>query len=256
MSEGPQVKLKTEWLHRRLAGREVLDCQAAMPSVQAFPDGLRGRCVREAFCKGKHIFIAFDGDVTVHNHLLMRGRWRKEGGQLLFLHPGDWLSLYVGPYTVVNSGGQMLRLESPDETAAALARLGPDAMALPYPADAIADGLRGSALPIAEALLDQALVCGLGNTARSEALFEAGLDPRLSSGNLSPAQFDRWHEAVQRVLWESYRHGGRWTCHVYRRDRRPCTVCGVHVVRSRLKPSGRSIYFCPRCQTDVGSEGP
>jgi formamidopyrimidine-DNA glycosylase len=250
------VKLKTEWLHRRLAGRTVLDCQAAKPSVQAFPDVLRDRRVCEAFCKGKHIFIAFEGDVTIHNHLLMRGRWRKEDGRLLFLHPGDWLSLYVGPYTVVNSGGQMLRRESPDEVAASLARLGPDAMTVPYPAEAVSERLRESDLPIAEALLDQSLVCGLGNTARSEALFEAGIDPRLPASDLSPVQCDRLHEAVQHVLWESFRRGGRWTCHVYRRDRRPCTVCGVRVVRSRLEPSGRSIYFCPRCQTDGAAAGP
>ena len=256
MSEGPQGKLKTEWLHRHLAGRTILECQAAKPSVQTFPDVLRGRRVREAFCKGKHIFIAFDGDVTIHNHLLMRGRWRKEDDRLLFLQPGDWLSLYVGPYTVVNRSGQMLRLESTEEVTGFLSRLGPDAMAVPYPAAAITERLRGADLPIGEALLDQSLVCGLGNTARSEVLFEAGLDPRLPANRLSTDQYDRLHEAVQRILWESYHCGGQWTCHVYRRDRRPCAVCGVRIVRSRLEPSGRSVYFCPRCQTDGVAAGP
>lgn len=248
MSEGPQVKLRTEWLHRHLAGQQILECHANKPSVEVFPEKLGGKQVRRAYCKGKHIFVELDGDLTVHNHLLMRGRWHKEDGRLLFLEPNVWLALYVGPYTVINMGGGMLRLETPDEVGRSLNRLGPDAMALPYPAEEIAERLVGSGLPIAEALLDQSLVCGLGNTARSEVLFEAGIDPRDPASGLSPSQWERLHVAVQGVMWDSYRHGGRWTCRVYRRDRRPCEECGGRIARARLKPSGRSIYFCPRCQ--------
>jgi formamidopyrimidine-DNA glycosylase len=248
MAEGPQVKLKTEWLGRHLAGRTIVECRAARPSVRDFPAALTGRRVERVRCRGKHIFIETEGELTIHNHLLMRGRWSKVGGHLLFLDTAVWLALYVGPYTVVNTGGQMLRLEGPEELAPSRARLGPDAMAEPYPREPVARALRGSPLPVAEALLDQALVCGLGNIARSEVLFAAGVDPCRPAADLDPGEADRLHRAIPQVLWASYRQGGRWTCDVYRRDRRPCRACGTPIVRAYLKPSGRSIYFCPRCQ--------
>ncbi|MBM4001759.1 MAG: hypothetical protein FJ295_00520 [Planctomycetes bacterium] len=135
MSEGPQVLRRTEWLGRYLLGRKVLRCLSAHTEVPA--ESLTGRQIRRAFCKGKHIFIEFDGDCYLHNHLLMRGKWKKLDGNQLFLPDDAWLGLYVGPYTICNLNGQLLKLVGQEELAAKLASLGPDAMSRPYPADEI-----------------------------------------------------------------------------------------------------------------------
>ena len=73
---------------------------------------MTGRQIQRAFCKGKHIFIEFDGGSFLHNHLLMRGKWKKLDGNQLFLPEGAWLGLYVGPYTICNLNGQMLNLSA------------------------------------------------------------------------------------------------------------------------------------------------
>ena len=64
----------------------------------------------------------------LHNHLLMRGTWKKLEGQQLFLPPNAWIALYVGPYTICNLGGQMLKVVTKGDVDEQLASLGPDAM--------------------------------------------------------------------------------------------------------------------------------
>jgi formamidopyrimidine-DNA glycosylase len=85
VSEGPQVRLVTERLSRYLAGRTVTDCKTTRPNLNEFAGTARGRRVTRLWCKGKHIFFAFDDDAFLQNHLLMRGSWRRVDGRLLLL---------------------------------------------------------------------------------------------------------------------------------------------------------------------------
>ena len=209
---------------------------------------IEGCQVGDVSCYGKHIFLRLGQYTVLHNHLLMRGRWRKYNGNLLFLPDSTWLSLYVGPHTVCNLHGQILELVSEDDVLDIYASLGPDAMHCPYPADEIADSIRTSGLPISEALLDQSVVAGIGNTAKSEILLRAGIHPSTMPLELRDGRMAALLAAIQDILWESYRLGGRWTHHVYRRKGEPCEVCGTPILLVRVKPSRRSTYFCPKCQ--------
>lgn len=246
MSEGPQVLRRTQWLDRYLAGRKVLRCISTRTEIPA--QLLTGRQSQRAFCKGKHIFIEFDSGVFLHNHLLMRGTWKKLSGNQLFLPDDAWLGLYVGPYTMCNLNGQMLHLVNQDEVTKQLATLGPDAMAQPYPADELRTSLAASLLPISEALLDQSVLAGVGNIAKSEILFQTGLDPKIPANEVNGAIRDRLLESIHRVLWASYHVGGRWICQVYRRQGQRCKICNSVIRSVRLAPSKRATYFCPRCQ--------
>ena len=98
---------------------------------------LVGLAVQRVVCKGKNIFVQFDDGQILYNHLLMRGKWKKLDGAQLFLPAGTWLGLYVGPYTICNIGGQKLKLIDQDQMEEQWESLGPDAMAKPYPADAL-----------------------------------------------------------------------------------------------------------------------
>lgn len=246
MSEGPQVRRRTEWLHKHLAGRKVVRSQSSRSDLRA--ESLTGRRVERVSCKGKHIFIECEGGIFVHNHLLMRGTWKKLDGQQLFLPPDTWLALYVGSYTICNFGGQKLRLIDQTEVERQLSSLGPDAMGDPFPKEEIAKALRSVRLPVAEALLDQSLVAGIGNIAKSEILFAAKLDPRLPACDLDEPIMNRLLDVMPRVLWASYHNGGRWVCQVYRHTGRNCPDCGVPIRSIAQPPSKRATYYCPRCQ--------
>ncbi len=248
MSEGPQVRLQTERLATWLSGRAVTACIAARPDLEVCAVEVVGQRIERVFCKGKRIFISFSNGMSLHNHLLMRGRWRRRAGGFLFAPPGAWLLIGVGAWTVINTNGQRLEYVSEEGVAKLLNDLGPDLMAEPFPEAEVMTALRESRLPLAEALLDQSVVCGIGNVAKSEALHHAGIAPDVPAAALSDAQLARLCKGIQSVLWESYRNGGRWTHRIYRRAGRRCDVCGAGIRMIRLPPSRRATWYCPACQ--------
>ena len=119
-------------------------------------------------------------------------------------------------------------------------------MAEPYPAAEIALALHASDQPIGPTLLDQSRVCGMGNIAKSEALYLAQLDPRTRARDLREPAVRRLVEAMSEVCRTSYHNGGRWTCSVYQRRGQKCRQCGEKI--ARIVQAGRSTYFCPGCQ--------
>ena len=250
MAEGPQVLLLTERLRQWLLGRIPL----AITTVRdALTDGCSDAVehpIVQIVCHGKHIFICFDNQSVLHNHLLMRGRWRKYGGGLLILPEDAWLSIDVGELTVCNLKGQVLEWISRARMHTIVNSLGPDTMTRPYPLEKIKNRLDASGHPVSESLLDQSLLAGIGNTAKSEILFSAGIDPRKPTNTLTPRERERLHEQIQNILWESYNRGGRWIHRVYRKSGEPCPECHAPIALLRLPPSNRSTYYCPSCQTE------
>lgn len=248
MSEGPQVRLRTEWLEKWCAGRTIHKADTGRPACRKMAEALEGLRIIRCWCKGKHIFMETEGGPVLHNHLLMRGKWRKREGQMLFLEPACWLGLYLGPYTVCNLNGQMLVLREPRELERELKRIGPDVMTRPAPMEEVLHAWSESPLPASEVLLRQEVASGLGNVARSEALYLANLDPCRPGCELRDEELARLWKTVQKVMWDSYESGGRWTHRVYRRAGRRCEACGTRIRHLRLKPSRRTTYFCPGCQ--------
>jgi endonuclease VIII len=255
MSEGPQVKLRADWLARHLNGQRVDRVQTSRPSLAAAAAAWSGCALERCYCRGKHLFIRFRDGVTLHNHLLMHGKWRAGSGPFLFLPEGMWLALERGGRAFCNWNGQVLEALDEAGVRAIEQRLGPDLLADPYPVDAVVAALAGSARPVAEAILDQAVVCGVGNIAKSESLFRAGIDPRTPADQLAPGARDRLVAAMRAVLCESYEQGGRWTRRVYRRRGERCPRCAGRIAVIRQPPSRRSTYFCPVCQRSPAGGG-
>ena len=248
MSEGPQVRLRADWLRLRLAGRVVLHAGSPRPDLAAVCADLRGRRVEAVTCRGKNLFIHFEGGWILHNHLLMRGRWRRHRSPFLFPPEDAWLTLDLGPETICNHRGQLLKALRAEEFAATLARIGPDAMDPGETDAALAARLAASPLAVAEALLDQRCISGVGNVARSEALYLAGVLPGRKAAQLAPAELHAVIAATRRVLADSYAAGGRWIHRVYHRTASPCPRCATPIRATRLPPSRRAAFYCPACQ--------
>ena len=125
---------------------------------------------------------------------------------------------------------------------------------------------RGKRVSIKQALLAGDVVVGAGNIYACEALFMAGIDPRLPCGRLSRPRCDRLLDAVRAVLQRALEVGGtslrnfkdahgdpgafQFEAKVYGRDGQPCTTCGVASgtrIR-RIVQGQRSTFFCPVCQ--------
>jgi formamidopyrimidine-DNA glycosylase len=134
----------------------------------------------------------------------------------------------------------------------------------------LAELFAGKAAPLKAALLDQRLIAGLGNIYVCEALFRSGLSPRRAAGSIvakdgSPtARAERLTQEIRLVLEEAIEAGGstlRDFAHadgslgyfqhrfkVYDREGEPCPNPKCAGAVQRLVQSGRSTFFCGRCQ--------
>jgi len=248
MSEGPQVKLITEKLQQQLLGQVINSCKTTRAGLELFSKSVSGSQIKRIFCKGKHIFFEFDSSIYLHNHLLMRGRWRKSSDHFLLLTSEIWLTFELAKATVYNCNGQVLKVLDEEQIRIQLNSLGPDIMSADCLDDHIAEAIVLSKGPIGEILLDQSVLSGIGNVAKSESLFLAGLHPQTNVIDISYGQSRSLAESIRHVMWESYRAGGRWTHRVYRRAKNQCFECGTRIQMIRQGKQNRSTYFCPRCQ--------
>ena len=149
-----------------------------------------------------------------------------------------------------------------DSVITGLGRLGPEPFSPAFNAVYLAERLRGSKRPIKNALLDQALVAGVGNIYADESLFAAGIRPATASGSLGVSQLERLRQALVEVLETSIGAGGTTfsdfrdlkgnngnyggVAWVYRRGGDPCRRCHTPIQREKL--GGRSSHWCPSCQ--------
>ena len=121
---------------------------------------------------------------------------------------------------------------------------------------------RGRRCSVKSFLLDQRIVAGIGNIYASEALFAAGISPLRAAGRTGRARFAVLAESVREVLGRAIAAGGTslrdhvqpggeigyfaQELLVYGRDGKPCGGCGGLV--RQVVQTGRSSFYCPRCQ--------
>ena len=108
--------------------------------------------------------------------------------------------------------------------------------------------------PVAEALLDQTNLAGIGNLYKSESLFVAGIHPETRVGDVS--DLARLVSIAQKQLDYGKEHWSQATTgnttqgrehYVYGRARQDCRRCGT-LIKSYLQgPAGaeRVTYWCP-----------
>lgn len=149
--------------------------------------------------------------------------------------------------------------------------LGPEPLSSEFTMEGFAGDLKRSAQPVKVKLLDQAVVAGVGNIYASEALFRAGISPRLAACRLDRKQIRRLHRAIRETLADAIKRGSTVPLRYSRRERlfyygqsaaagnfyaerlrvydragQPCRKCGTAV--ERIVQAARSTFFCPDCQ--------
>lgn len=252
-------------LHRKaLAGRPV---RVDSPQGRfTGSDELDGRRLETVDAYGKHLVYRFAGGRLLHVHLGLFGRFRRfPAGRAPEPTPATRLRL-AGDGAVLHLSGP-IACELIDEAGAEalLARLGPDPLDRGADPERAWAALQRRRAPVAQALLDQGVVAGVGNVFRAEVLFRARIHPDRPARELARAEFDRvWADLV--ALMRAAERSGRIVtvepaevgartraqvpddarCYVYRRAGDPCRRCGEPVVAWPL--GGRSVYACPPCQ--------
>jgi len=136
--------------------------------------------------------------------------------------------------------------------------------------DRLGELFRGKKTPLKAALLDQRLIAGLGNIYVCEALWRSDLSPKRLAGSIAVAgkvarvRRDRLAVAVREVIADAIEAGGsslrdyiqtdgslgyfQHRFSVYDREGEPCRKEGCTGTITRIVQSGRSTFYCPRCQ--------
>jgi endonuclease-8 len=223
--------------------------------MDRWPERLADREVTEIRTHGKHLFLRFAGELTLHSHLRMSGSWGvyPPGRRWRRSPRRAWLVLRRGDIQVVQFDGPVLELltESRTRFDRRLTALGPDILAPEFEFTRFLARLRGDdpTRGIGDALLDQTIVAGIGNMWKAEACWDAAIDPWRKVSEVTDTEALVLIEAARPRMFESAVGGPRViTPHVYKLVGRPCSRCGT-VIRSHGQgDANRTAYWCPGCQ--------
>lgn len=269
MPELPEVETTVRGLAPILEGRRIASIELRRPDLRRpFPPDLRQRVtgarVTRLCRRAKYGLIETDRGDTMVFHLGMSGHWRIDPSKI-GAHDHVLIETEEGRRLALNDARRfgsldLVRTEALD-LAEPFASMGPEPLGADFDGRYLARAFAGRAAPAKALLLDQHLVAGLGNIYVCEALHIAGIAPDRPGKRIARARLDRLAGAVKTVLLAAIEAGGsslrdyvrpdgelgyfskEWR--VYGREGEACHCATV--IRRRVD-SGRSTFFCPKCQ--------
>lgn len=264
MPEGDTVHRAARALHRALSGRTVTGFESVFPGLTRIDRDrpIRGRVVKQVTARGQHLLIWFSGDLVLRTHLRMSGAWRLYETDERWTRPRHEMRIVIATDEVEAVAFNVPVAEFVGARDAGRDRvlrdLGPDPLAEDFDvAEAVRRIEARADMQIADALLDQAAMAGIGNIWKSETLFACRLNPFSFVRDLSPEMRKKLVTTTSRLMRASVactsRLGGRRK--VFRRAGQPCRLCGTPIASRKQGPNARSTYWCDRCQPET-SAGP
>lgn len=299
MPELPEVETVRDGLERHVVGRSVRSVEVRRTySVRRHLAGpadltgrLTGRTLVSVVRRGKYLWLPLDAAgrtpdeaVLVHlgmsGQLLVRGTPQDvatggthphlrvrlvldDGGSLDFVDQRTFGHVAVVDLVPTHDGGPGGAGSGLSVLPEPAAHIGRDLLDPALDLDTVARTMRRRRTAVKRALLDQALVSGVGNIYADEGLWRAQVHPRVPTADLDQATARRVLDATAGVMREALRQGGTSfdalyvnvngasgyfdrSLAVYGQTGEPCPRCGAPVVRESFM--NRSSHFCPRCQ--------
>ena len=273
MPEGDTLARTAAGLRPHLIGRQVLDARVRVPGPQV--GRLIGASIEAVASLGKHLLIRSSNGLELRTHLGMHGSWHR-------YRPGErWrrapsrasLVLEVPGAVAVCFDAPVVELY---EARAApihpvLSALGPDLLDAGFDGPEALRRLRdpaGQGRSIAEALLDQRAVAGIGNVYKNETLWVEAIDPFAPVATLDDGALDRLLTTARGLMLANVRSSsgpertttgsrrrGDGRLWVYGRAGRPCRRCRTLIRVRRHGELPRTTYWCPSCQAPGGGPG-
>ncbi len=277
MPELPEVETTCRGLAgvlegRRLAHVEVRRADLRIPFPPGLANTLTGRLIVKVARRAKYICLHLDDSQVALAHLGMSGRMTITTPKV---HPGTHdhvvLDTEDGQRIMFNDprrfGLLTLTHERDLDRHRLLVKMGPDPLDDGFTPTVLSTALKGKSTTIKAALLDQRIIAGLGNIYVCEALYRSGISPRRKAGTVAGRRAERLVPAIKEVLDEAIAAGGstlrdyvqpsgelgyfKLSWKVYGREGEPC-LCDPEgkdsIVVQRIVQSGRSTFFCSRCQ--------
>lgn len=117
--------------------------------------------------------------------------------------------------------------------------------------------------PIKAVILDQTIICGLGNIYADESLFMSKIHPATKAGALTKKEASTLLDMAAKAMDTAIDSGGSTMkdyvkadgtkgdyldkfAQIFNRTGKPCLVCGTKIEKIRV--AGRGTHICPNCQ--------
>ncbi|MEY4984333.1 MAG: hypothetical protein RIR62_2599 [Pseudomonadota bacterium] len=286
MPELPEVETVRRGLVPVMEGQVIAAAQVNRPDLRwPFPprmaERLTGARVDRLRRRSKYILADLSTGETLLIHLGMSGRMlisvgdgRAALGEFHHHHPAPQkhdhvvLDMSGGARVTFNDarrfGAMDLFATDGADSHPLLAGLGPEPFGNAFDEPYLVARLKGKNTPIKAALLDQGIVAGLGNIYVCETLYRARISPKRKAGAIASARVAGLVPIIRQVLAEAIEAGGsslrdyrqadgelgyfQHSFQVYGREGGACVTAGCGTPIARIVQSGRSSFYCPRCQ--------
>jgi formamidopyrimidine-DNA glycosylase len=284
MPELPEVETVRRGLAPALVGRRIKRARIKradlrFPFPPRFAARLSGRRVVTLDRRAKYLLAHLDDGAVWVTHLGMTGRWsiigaKQQPGDFYYAEPTDPTHTHVviemedGARLEFNDprrfGYMDLIAESELNQHPFFKAMGPEPLGNEFHLPYLKHAFAGKKAPVKAALLDQHVIAGLGNIYVVEALHRSGIAPSKAAGRIGGQRLEKLYQAIRAVLEEAIEAGGstlsdyaavdgaqgsfQQRFRVYDRECELCPTpdCGGTI--KRAVHSGRSTFWCPRCQ--------
>ena len=284
MPEGDTIYRSARALAKVLMGKHVTKFDTGYAHLATVNDDrpVVGRVIEKVEAHGKWLLMYFSGDLILVTHMLMSGSWHiyKTGekwwsprsAMRVLIEVEGWQAIAFNvPVAEFHTTASLLRKSS-------VPKLGPDVLSESYTADTGYEALRSRAVShsddeIANVLLNQRVLAGLGNVYKSEVAFAARVHPFRLMRTITADEMRQMADVAQRYMKANVLDGSgdgivtysgnRRTTHSSRKEDRlwvygrrglECRRCGGTIEYRKQGPGARSTYWCPECKP-WGGEG-
>jgi endonuclease-8 len=275
MPEGDTIYRAARTLNTALAGRVVTRFETVYAQLARIDreTPVAGRTIERVVSEGKHLIIDFSGDLHLRTHMRMNGswhvykpgeRWRARPSDMrLVIETDEWVAVAFNvPVAEFHDAASLARQDD-------LLHIGPDFLGEDFDSEEAIRRIRERPEEeIADVLLNQRVVSGIGNEYKNEVLFVARINPFTRVRDLTDEQLTRILQTARRLMIANVvantnrRSASRVTTfsldprqekYVFSRGGKPCRRCGTPIRYAKQGANARGTYWCERCQPPASS---
>ena len=260
MPEGDTIYRSAATLRPAMQGGVIAEARLRDPHFEV--DRILGATVQQVEARGKHLLMHLSTTDVIHSHMGMTGSWHIYRTGQTWRKPQHYAVLFlrINDLEVICFSPKQLELLTADQLRrhVHIQKLGPDIAADgQFDVEAAILNLRSrNHVPLGEAVMNQRLVCGIGNIYKSELLFIMRFDPFAPVDRFSDDELRAMLKKGRALMLRNLGGPGRTTrfgsdagrMWVYGRSGTPCPKCGTQIGLRRQGEAGRTTCWCPQCQ--------
>ena len=269
MPELPEVETVRRSLSEILINKQIIDVEVRYNkiienvSVDDFINALKGQTILDIRRKGKYLIFVLN-DYYLVSHLRMEGKFFDytdldygKHDHIIFIFKNFNLR-----YNDTRKFGRMDLFKISDDifNLKPLSKLGLEPFDEALTKDYLFNKFSKLNKTVKEALLDQSIMCGLGNIYVDEVLFMSKLHPEQNASSLTMVDYENIiHNSIEvltkainmggttiKSFASSHNHTGLFQNELLVHTKKICPICNTQIEKIRV--GGRGTYLCPNCQ--------